>query len=161
MNSIHSSDRTQSNSFEMSARTMQDRSCYFLGLLLLVASDGEIVREEREDILEIAALLDFDPEYCTEVLESVFANQYIQKDPVKFTSTSAAKAFIEDGIRLALADGNFSASEKEWLESVAIANKIPATWLELIKKSAIIKNNREWSVAQWWQLEKSTPPERE
>ena len=150
MHNIKTSNRLHQDSLEISAQNLQDRSCYFLGLLLLVACDGQIAKEEREKLMEIASLLDFEPEYCKEVIDSVLENNYIRKDPVRFASTSAAKAFIEDGIRLALSDGKLSVFEKEWLESVAVENRIPATWLELIKKSSIIKNNEDWSVTEWW-----------
>ena len=131
--------------------TIRDRSNYFVGLLLLIVSDGQVLEPERKKLIEIADLLDFESAYCEKVISNVSENIYIQKEPVKFSTIEIAKAFIVDGICLAAADGDFSPNESDWLKSVALINGIPLSWLELMKKSIPLQQNRtSWSVTKWW-----------
>lgn len=136
---------------ENQSQIFQDRNCYFLGLLRLISSDGKIHPEEKNKLMEIAGIMDFESNYCEEVIHSVFENRSLQKIPIRFVSISAAKAFIEDAIRLALCNGELSSCEKEWLDSVAAINEISTTYIKLFNKRDSLKNDStEWAVTRWW-----------
>lgn len=134
---------------------LQDRSKYFLGLLILTAMDGVIQPEEKRKLCEVAQLLDFEPEYYNEAIDNILENTHVKREAIQFSSISVARAFLEDGLRLALVDDDLASHEIEWLETIALANKIPESWLELIGKFVNLNMvHTPWSVSQWWPVSK-------
>lgn len=133
------------------ALTLQDRSRYFLGLLLLTASDRVLLPQEKCRLRDIAGLLDFSSSFCEDAIENVLYNQLILDKPVKFSSISVAKAFLHDALQLAHADGELVQAEWEWLESVALINKIPIQWM-IAENQAIQQNSDRdsWAAETWW-----------
>jgi|GEM_PF-3439587 len=131
--------------------TLQDRSKYFLGLLLISASDRFIHPHEQRRLREVASLLDFAPDFCDSAIDNVLYNQFILDKPIKFSSRSVTKTFLEDALHMALADGNITSDEWEWLESVALINEIPLQWLAAEKtKVSKAPPNFSWAAAEWW-----------
>ncbi len=108
----------------------KDRSNYFKGLLLLVGADKIITDEETKLLTSIGKTLGFEKRFIKEVINDYLENEYISHEPPKFSQTNYAKAFIKDGIRLALADNELQSVEVEWLKKTADENSIPLTWVD-------------------------------
>ncbi len=105
-----------------------DRSNYFKGLLLLIGKDKLIVPEEKELLLKIGSILDFEKDFIVESINDLLLNEYIIDEPPKFSSTDITKIFIRDGIKLAFADKELHQHELQWLKTVAEKNGIENSW---------------------------------
>lgn len=122
--------------------SLLDRSNYFKGLLLLIGKDQKITEPENNLIKKLGKVLGFEKYFVEEAIQGLFENEYIQKDPPKFSNLIFAEAFLKDGIKLALADNDLAAEEYEWLSLVAANNNIDNQWLESQFK-AITQNDYE------------------
>ncbi|MBI9072426.1 MAG: hypothetical protein JEY94_12570 [Melioribacteraceae bacterium] len=110
--------------------SLLDRSNYFKGLLLLIGKDEKITQPENDLIKKLGKVLGFEKYFVEEAINGLFENEYIKKDPPKFSSSIFAEAFLKDGIKLALADNDLASAEYEWLITVAANNNINNQWLE-------------------------------
>ena len=108
--------------------TLQDRSNYLRGLLILIGKDRKIAKEEREIFIKLSSELGFSKEFCEEAINELLENEYIIEEPPKFSNENIAKIFIKDGIRIAFVDKEFHLYELNWLRSVAHANFIDNEW---------------------------------
>ena len=133
------------------ALTLQDRSRYFLGLLLLTARDRVLHPEERRRLRDIASRLGFEPGFCENAMDNVLLNPYLLDKPVRFSSSRVARAFLSDALQLALSDGELAATEWDWLESVALINGIPPQWLSAQRADAVLHPQTDtWAAETWW-----------
>lgn len=118
--------------------TLQDKSESFRIFLLLIRQDGKISKQERDLMLKIGKMLDFARDFSETAIDDVLENPHISLEPHRFSQPEFAKAFLKDGIALALADGSLDDSERAWLTLVAKENGIACEWLdeevELVKK---------------------------
>ncbi|MFA3783138.1 hypothetical protein ABRY23_08755 [Melioribacteraceae bacterium 4301-Me] len=117
--------------------TLQDKSNYLKGLLILIGKDKIISKEEERAILQLGKILGFDTKFCQDAINELLENKYIIEEAPKFSSKEVAISFLTDGINLACADGNFHLSELSWLISVAEKNEIDKLWC--IKKIDSLK----------------------
>lgn len=106
-----------------------DRSNYFKGLLLLVGKDKKVTEKEKEMMKNLGKTLGFDKEFVDEAIGNLLINEYIKKDPPKFSHKEFAEAFLKDGIKFAIADDELNKDEVEWLHEVALTNSINNAWL--------------------------------
>jgi hypothetical protein len=117
--------------------TLLDKSNYFKGLLLLIGKDGKISEKERDVLLKVGKTLGFEREFCESSIDTMLENKYLVGLPPKFSESSFAQSFIQDGFSLALADDQICQEEISWLEKVSLVNKVPWEWfseqLEKIK----------------------------
>lgn len=105
-----------------------DRSNYFRGLLLLVRKDKEITAKEQEIIKKIAKILNYDQEFVDNALNGLLENEYISKEPPKFSNQDFAKAFIKDGLKMAFNDRPVHFNKIQWLKLIAGKNNLPEDW---------------------------------
>ncbi len=108
----------------------RDRSYYYRGLLVLIGKDRIIEPREREFMLQLGSLFDFDRRFCQAAIDDLLSNEYITDEPVTFSSREIAECFVEDAIRLAWADDEIHSKEMVWINAVAQANGLTKEWLE-------------------------------
>lgn len=117
--------------------TLAERSMYFKGLLLLVCNDRVIHEKERDMMMHVGKLLDFEQHFCETTITEALDNYHINAELPGFPNRDVAECFIRDGIRLALADGHFHAKENDWLKKVAEHHGLEEIWYEQAVKSIV------------------------
>jgi len=131
---------------------LQDRSHYFKGLLLLIKKDNKITEEERQLLMQVGELLQFNHEFCETTIEHLLENKHVDEFELKFSNRKWAKIFLKDGLRIAFADESLHINEYKWLEHVTRTNNIPVHWLffQLSK----MMNNKELANTQSLEIRK-------
>ncbi len=109
--------------------TLQDRSLYFKGLLLLTRKDNVIADEEKALLLRLGELLQFNREFCENTIRDLLNNSHLDEEPPLFSNKEFAEMFLLDGIKMAFADNNLHKKEYGWMQEIAERNSIPADWL--------------------------------
>jgi hypothetical protein len=108
------------------------RSHYFKGLLVLLRRDGKIDTRERELILRIGQIFDFDSRFCEAAIDELLSNAHISRKPIVFSDENIKDSFFRDALRLAFVDGNLHERELSWLRRVAHSNGRSDKWLNSI-----------------------------
>ncbi|MEW6367891.1 MAG: hypothetical protein AB1714_24945 [Acidobacteriota bacterium] len=121
-----------------------DRSHYYRGLLVLARKDQLLDSRERELLMRLGRLLDFDPRFCEAAIDDLLKNPHLSEKPFRFSDRGIAECFVHDAIRLALVDGQIGPGELTWLKAVARANGIEKGSLE-----ATIEAVREGKGTVW------------
>ena len=114
------------------------RSNYYKGLLILSRRDRVIDDGERESLIRIGIMLDFDRRFCEAAIDDLLSNVYITRSPIVFSDESIKECFFRDALRVSFADGCLQTTELRWLRQVAHANGKSNQWLD-----AIIREYRE------------------
>jgi len=109
--------------------TIQDRSLYFKGLLLLTRKDNIIADEEKALLLRLGELLQFNREFCENTIRDILKNSHMNEEPPLFSNREFAEMFLLDGIKMAFADNNLHKKEFRWMQEIAEKNSISADWL--------------------------------
>lgn len=104
--------------------TVQDKSLYLRGLLVVARQDNKLHIREKEYIKKIANELGFSKDFYEETLRDLLLNKYISLEPIKFSSRQVAEKFLEDGFKLANSDQELHTDEIRWLSKVAEVNGI-------------------------------------
>jgi hypothetical protein len=107
-----------------------DRSKYYRGLLVLVRRDRVVHRRERDLMLRIGKLLDFDQRFCAAALDDLLRNRQITDEPVVFSRREVAECFLTDAAALASCDDDIHPHELACLRSIARANGLTKEWLD-------------------------------
>ena len=108
------------------------RSHYYRGLLVLLRRDRIIDAREKELMLKIGEILDFDRRFCAAAIDDLMSNAHITRDPFIFPDKSVRDCFFRDALRIALIDGNLHPSERRWLQKMAHANGTSRRWLDTL-----------------------------
>jgi len=108
------------------------KSNYYKGLLVLSRRDRLVDSREREMLIRIGALLDFDRRFCEITIDDLLSNKHISRRPVVFSDAEVKECFFRDALRVALSDGHIHALELRWLRRVAQANEISDEWLDTL-----------------------------
>jgi len=108
--------------------SLNDRSLYYKGLMLLIRKDHEIHEKERNMMMHIGETLGFESGFCANAIEEIIDNKHITDSPPLFSEPRIAACFIRDGLRLSALDGQIYKAEIGWLESVAENNELGAEW---------------------------------
>jgi len=112
-----------------------DKSNYLKGLLLLSRKDNMVVKEEKELLVSIGKKLGFEKRFCENAVKEIMENEFIIDVPPKFTRKDIAEQFLEDGIKVALADKCLHLFELQWLAQTAKINEVDELKIdELFKK---------------------------
>jgi hypothetical protein len=120
-----------------------DRSNYYRGLLVLTGRDRIIDPRERELMLRIGKMLDFEKRLCEATIDDLLVNPHLMKEPVVFSSPLVAECFFRDAVRLAMVDGEINPQELRWLRRVAQDNGRTDKWLHsMIQGFQEQKNSR-------------------
>lgn len=101
-----------------------DRSNFVKGLLVLITKDKKITEEERSNLKEIGMSLGFSSEFLDESIDEALHNEYISKEPPKFTSQTFTINFLRKGIKLALSDSDMDSEELRYLMETAEVNNV-------------------------------------
>jgi hypothetical protein len=110
--------------------SQEERSNYYRGLLIVMRRDRLIDTREREFMLKIGEMFDFDKKFCEAAMDDLLNNSHIERKPIAFRDALIAQSFLTDAIRLAFVDRELHPKEIAWLRLVAQANGIPNEWLE-------------------------------
>ena len=114
----------------MTTLSAPDRGKYYRGLLVLVRRDRVIHRRERDMMLRIGRLLDFDERFCVDTLDDLLTNRLITDKPIVFSRREVAECFLKDAVAVAGCDDHVHPHEVAWLRSIARANGLPGGWLD-------------------------------
>ena len=110
--------------------SLMDRSLYFKGLMLLIRKDRAVGDEERALMMRVGRLFSFDQEFCQQVIDEILTNRHVVDEPPRFSEPEITRCFIQDGLKLALADGQVHDRERQWLMAVAAENQLDQEWCE-------------------------------
>jgi hypothetical protein len=112
--------------------SLLNKSNYYKGLLVLLRRDRIIDARERDLLLQMGEILDFDRRFCEATIDSLLSNTHITRKPVIFSDERIKECFFRDALRLALVDGYLHPMELCWLRTVAHANNQSDQWLDAI-----------------------------
>jgi hypothetical protein len=101
---------------------LREKSNYFKALLVLSRRDRVIDDEEKNLLLRIGQILDFDKRFCEATINDLMMNSNISRNPSVFTNERLKESFFRDALRVALCDGDLHPAEYRWLRLTAHAN---------------------------------------
>lgn len=110
--------------------TVFDKSECFRAFLLLIGQDGVITQDERNLLLHIGKMLDFERRFSETAIDDLLENRHISNEPPLFSYREMAEAFLKDAIRIAFADEDVHKEEFLWLESIAKKNGLSGGWMK-------------------------------
>jgi hypothetical protein len=110
--------------------SLLNKSNYYKGLLVLLRRDRIVDVSEKELMLEMGKILDFDRRFCESTIDDLLSNAHINREPVIFSDERIMNCFFHDALRLALVDGYLHPMELSWLRTVAQANGRSNQWLD-------------------------------
>jgi hypothetical protein len=114
--------------------SLLNKSNYYKGLLVLLRRDRIIDAREKELMLQMGGVLDFDRRFCEAAIDDLLSNAHITRKPVIFSDERIKKCFFRDALRLAFVDGYLHPMELRWLKTVARANNQSNQWLDAITR---------------------------
>ncbi|MBU1096148.1 MAG: hypothetical protein KKB34_06655 [Bacteroidetes bacterium] len=134
--------------------SLQERSQYFKGLLILMRKDRKIDEVERKFLIKIGKLLGFEKKFCERAISDLLENVYLIDDIPKFSRKEFAESFILDGLSLAVSDMELNPDEINFLKATIKENNLSESWFsknleDLIKKKEINNSNITLSVEQY------------
>ena len=104
--------------------SLLDRSLYFKGLLLLIRKDRAVGEAERALMMRVGRLFSYEEGFCREVIDEILTNRHVVDEPPLFSEPAIARCFLQDGLKLALVDGQIHDREWQWLKAVAVSNRL-------------------------------------
>jgi hypothetical protein len=110
--------------------SLLDRGNYYKGLLVLLRRDRIIDVREKELMLQVGKILDFDKRFCEAAIDDLLSNAHITREPVIFSDERIKECFFRDAVRLALVDECLHPLELSWLRTVAHANSLSDQWFD-------------------------------
>jgi hypothetical protein len=123
--------------------SLLDRSNYYKGLLVLMRRDRIIDAREREIMLQLGEIFDFDRRFCEAAIEDLLVNAHITREPIIFSDEHVKECFFRDALRLALVDNCLHPMEMRWLRALARANNQSEQWLDAIIREFKEKNRSQ------------------
>ena len=101
---------------------LQDRGLHLRGIVQMMAVDRVLDAVQRAHIQAWAAEHGFDAGYVDASIDSVFENRHFLTAPPRFSSRTAAEAFLREAALVAVCDGEFHPQEREWLLAAAASH---------------------------------------
>ena len=127
--------------------SLVDRSNYYRGMLVLSRRDRIVDAHERELMIRIGMMLDFEKRFCEASIDDLLNNPHLTREPVTFSDPKIAECFFHDAMQVALVDGDLNPMELRWLRRVAHANGFKDKWIEALFRKVQGKNvSRDKSV---------------
>jgi hypothetical protein len=105
------------------------RSHYYKALLVLLRRDRIIDARERDLMLKIGKVFDFDRRFCEAAIDELLSNVHITREPFVFPDEKIKKCFFRDALHVAMVDGYLHPAELRWLRRMAGANGRSNQWL--------------------------------
>jgi hypothetical protein len=112
--------------------SLSTKSSYYKGLLVISRRDRVIDDREREFLIRIGTMLDFDKRFCEATIDELLSNPNISRSPIVFPNETILECFFRDALRLARVDGVVHPLELRWLKETAHANGRSVHWLNKI-----------------------------
>lgn len=119
--------------------TVQDKSNYLKGLLIIAKKDNQLSDSEKKIIRGVGEKLGFASDFYEDILKNLLVNKYIPDDPIKFSHIRIAKSFVDDGLKLIFSDDKVSDTELNWLRETSKENNIELDWFD--EKFDLYKNS--------------------
>ena len=120
---------------------IRDKSNYLKGLLLLSRKDNLVAKEERDLLISIGRELGFEKRFCENAVKEIMENQYIIDEPPVFSNKELAEKFLEDGVKIAMADKSLHLFELQWLAQAAKINNVDDSKIDELFQKYIEENN--------------------
>ena len=120
---------------------IRDKSTYLKGLLLLCRKDNLVAKEEKDLLVSIGKELGFEKRFCENAVKEIMENQYIIDEPPKFSNQEIAEKFLEDGVKIAMADNNLHLFELQWLAQTAKINNVDNSKIDELFKKYVEEND--------------------
>jgi hypothetical protein len=108
------------------------KSNYYKGLLILLKRDRCVDPREKEFMIRIGRVLDFDKRFCEAAIDESLVNSCIGRTPILFSDEDIKDCFFRDALRLAWIDGTLHQMELSWLRRAAIANGRTNGWFDAL-----------------------------
>jgi len=135
--------------------SLEDRSLYLKGLMLLIRKDRHIHDKEKNMMMRFGEILGFEKEFCEDTINELLDNKYILDAPPRFSKPDITRYFIKDAFRLSISDGQIHEKELAWLKAVAKTNSVEDIWFNAAAADALTQvhgnieerleaNNLEW-----------------
>ena len=83
-------------------------------------------------MMRIGRLFSFERRFCQEVIDEILTNRHVVDEPPLFSEPAIARCFLQDGLKLALVDGQIHDKEWQWLKAVAASNHLDQSWCEAL-----------------------------
>jgi hypothetical protein len=115
--------------------TLQDRSNYLKGLLVLIGKDRILEANEKFLFKEIGRILQFSTEFVEQSLADFLDNEHISQEPPIFSNQFIAECFIKDAVKLAHIDDRFHNFESKWIASTTKKNSLPNDFITKVLAS--------------------------
>ena len=119
------------------------KSNYYKGLLVLSKGDREINDREKNLLICIGTILDFDRRFCEATIDDLLSNAHIPSSPIVFSDETLTECFFRDALCLAYVDGQIHPKELRWLRLTAQANGKSSQWLHKLMKVVCKKEDIE------------------
>jgi hypothetical protein len=124
--------------------SLMDRSLYFKGLILLIRKDRVVGEEEKALMMRIGQLFSFEKGFCQEVIDEILTNQHVVDEPPLFSEPAITSCFLQDGLKLALVDGQIHDKEWQWLKATAAKNHFDQSRCEELLQAASGQEGVDW-----------------
>jgi len=111
---------------------LAEKSDYYKGLLVVSRRDRILHERERDFLIRVGEMLDYDRRFCENTLDELLSNAHISRTPVVFSSEIIKECFFRDALRVAYMDGCIHPAELRWLRQAAQANGKSNQWLDSI-----------------------------
>jgi hypothetical protein len=126
--------------------SIQEKSNYFRGMLILMKMDRRIDNAEKDLLIKIGKTLGFEKNFCLTAIKELLDNEFISEDIPIFSNEEYAKCFIQDGLRLAVSDNELNPNELNYLKKTLLLNNLEENWFKEKIKNLLISddyNNQE------------------
>jgi uncharacterized tellurite resistance protein B-like protein len=121
--------------------SMQEKSNYFRGMLVLMKMDRKIDNAEKALLTKIGKTLGFEASFCRTAIKELLENDYLSEEIPVFSSKDITKCFVKDGLRLAISDHELNPSELDYLKKTIDTNGLTEKWFRSEIKKIIIKDD--------------------
>ncbi len=118
--------------------SVQEKSNYFKGLLILMIKDRKIDDGERKILENVGKLLGFESEFCKTAINESLENEYLLDDVPAFSNKDIAQSFVMDGLKLAVSDRELNPEELSYLIATIKKNEIDIEWFSKQLENLVI-----------------------
>ena len=108
--------------------------------------------EENKMLLSLGKSMQFSEEFVEETILDLLKNNHINDFPLVFSTEECAKVFLKDAIKIAFADNSLNITEYNWLQKVALTNRVSDQWL--FYQLASFLKNQDWEERNKFEITK-------
>lgn len=104
--------------------TIEDKSNFLRGFLILIRKDQKIEKYEKKMALIIGKYFGFSESFCETAIEELLENEYISEEPPLFSNKAVARFFLDESFKIMNHIHETKEVELEWLKKIAAANNL-------------------------------------